>query len=226
MPDASFFENCAFVCIDIQESQRTNVTTISKAWEEMGYTIADCQAATDFLYDVAMPNARKAADACRALKLPMVFVHWGCLFKDGMDLEPRVRRAFITGEGNNPEKWTPLASATRPAEILGIREGEYVLPKAGQDAFPSCNIGYLLENLEAKNLVFVGGHTNPGGCLGQTARSARTRGYKILCIEDATFDAGESTRKKGIASVPFDYVVTASQFLKLTEEAQARRDEK
>jgi len=224
MPDVSFFENCVFVCIDIQEGKRTEVTTISKAWEDMGYTVADCQAATDFLYDVAMPNARKVADACRALKMPMVFVHWGCLFKDGMDLEPRVRKAFIASEGNNPQKWAPHVSTTRPAEILGIREGEYVFPKAAQDAFPSCNIGYVLENLGAKDIVFVGGHANPGGCLGQTARSARNRGYKILCVEDATFDAGESTRKKGIASVPFDYVVTAGQFLRLTEEAQAARN--
>jgi nicotinamidase-related amidase len=226
MPDVSFFENCVFVCIDIQEGKRTEVTTISKAWEDMGYTVADCQAATDFLYDVAMPNARKVADGCRALGMPMVFVHWGCLFKDGMDLEPRVRKAFVASEGNNPQKWAPHVSTTRPAKILGIREGEYVFPKAGQDAFPSCNIGYVLENLGAKNIVFIGGHTNPGGCLGQTARSARNRGYKILCVEDATFDAGESTRKKGIASAPFDYVVTAEQFLRLTEEAQAARNKK
>ena len=152
MPDASFFQKSVFVCIDIQEGQRTKVTTISKAWEEMGYTVADCQAAGDFCYDVAMPNARKVADACRALRLPMVFVHWGCLFKDGLDLEPRVRRAFIASEGNTPEKWVPLAATNRPAEILGIREGEYAW-KTGQDAFPSCNIGYVLENLDEEHRV-------------------------------------------------------------------------
>jgi len=223
VPDTLFFKNCAFVCIDIQEEPRSKPTSISKEWEKSGYTVADCQAAVDFLYDVAMPNARKVADSCRALQLPMVFIHWGCLFKDGMDLDPRVRRAFVAGEGNDPAKWTPLASTTRPAEILGVREGEYVLAKTGQDAFPACNIGYVLENLGIKNIVFVGGHTNPGGCLGQTARSARKRGYKILCVEDATFDAGESTRKKGIDSVPFDYVVTTEQFLALTEHVKAKQ---
>ncbi|HUW61626.1 MAG TPA: isochorismatase family protein [Candidatus Bathyarchaeia archaeon] len=222
-PDTSFFSDCAFVCIDIQEEQRTKVTSISKEWEASGYTVADCQAAVDFCYDVAMPNARKVADGCRGLELPMVFVHWGCLFKDGMDLEPRVRRAFVAGEGDNPAKWTPLAATTRPAAILGVREGEYVFPKTAQDAFTSCNIGFLVENLGIKNIVFVGGHTNPGGCLGQTGRSAHKRGYKILCVEDATFDAGESTRKKGIESVPFDYVVSTEQFLKLTERAKAKQ---
>ena len=222
MPEISFFKNCVFVCIDIQEGKRTPVTEIPKAWEEMGYTTADCQAATDFLYDVAMPNARKVADACRALALPMIFVHWGCLFKDGMDLEPRLRKNFIATEGYNPDKWVPHVSSTRPAEILGVRDGEYILPKAAQDAFPSCNIGYVLENLDAKNIVFIGGHTNPGGCLGQTARSARQRGFKILCVEDATFDAGESTRKKGIDSVPFDHVMTTEQFLKLAEECPVK----
>jgi nicotinamidase-related amidase len=126
----------------------------------------------------------------------------------------------MAGQGNDPEKWTPLASTTRPAALLGVRDDEYVLSKSGQDAFISSNIAFLLENLEIKNIVFVGGHTNPGGCLGQTARSARNRGYKILCVEDATFDAGESTRKKGIDSVPFDYVVTTEQFLQLTEQAK------
>jgi hypothetical protein len=69
--------------------------------------------------------------------------------------------------------------------------------------------------------VFVGGHTNPGGCLGRTARSARERGYRILCVEDATYDAGESTRRKGIESVPFDYEVSTCQFLGMVEEGRA-----
>ncbi|MCX5772324.1 MAG: hypothetical protein NTZ09_18910 [Candidatus Hydrogenedentes bacterium] len=120
-PEASFFADCAFVCIDFQEEQRSKVTSISKEWEASGYTVADCQAAVDFCYDVAMPNARKVADGCRSLGLPMVFVHWGSLFKDGMDLEPRVRRAFVAGEGDDPAKWTPLASTTRPAERAGCR---------------------------------------------------------------------------------------------------------
>jgi hypothetical protein len=67
----------------------------------------------------------------------------------------------------------------------------------------------------------IGGHTNPGGCLGQTAKSARERGYTILCIEDATFDAGESTRIPGIAAVPFHYVMRTREFVKLAKEAQA-----
>ena len=38
-------------------------------WKEMGFTLEDCHAATDYLFDVAKPNARKVADACRELDL-------------------------------------------------------------------------------------------------------------------------------------------------------------
>lgn len=222
-PPPSFFDNCVFVCIDIQEGGEGPVTSIPEGWKEIGYTIEDCQAAADFLCKVTKPNARQVADACRALELPMIFIHWGCLFEDGMDLDPRIRRGWAEDKTVKLENVVPHISkpSSQPDKCLGIRDGEYVLAKSAQDAFPSCNIGYILENLEAKNIVFVGGHTNPGGCLGQTAKSARERGYIILCIEDATFDAGESTRIPGIAAVPFHYVMKTREFVKLAKEAQA-----
>ena len=223
VPPLSFFDNCVFVCVDIQEGGVGPVRSISEGWKKIGYTIEDCQAAVDFLRDAAKPNARRVADACRALRLPMVFVHWGCLFEDGMDLDPRIRRGWAEDKTVKLKKMVPHISkpSSQPDKCLGIQDGEYVLPKSAQDAFPSCNIGYLLENLEARNIVFVGGHTNPGGCLGQTAKSARERGYTILCIEDATFDAGESTRIPGIAAVPFHYVMKTQEFAELAKEAQA-----
>jgi nicotinamidase-related amidase len=222
-PPLSFFEDCVFVCVDIQEGGEGPVTSIPEGWEKIGYTIDDCQAAADFLCKVAKPNARQVADACRALELPVIFIHWGCLFEDGMDLDPRIRRGWAEDKTVKLENVVPHISkpSSQPDKCLGIRDGEYVLAKSAQDAFPSCNISYVLENLEAKNIVFVGGHTNPGGCLGQTAKSARERGYTILCIEDATFDAGESTRIPGIAAVPFHYVMRTREFVKLAKEAQA-----
>jgi nicotinamidase-related amidase len=216
-----FFQNCAFVCVDIQPGQRSHMSEadVPKLWHKIGFTAADVNAATDYAFDVAYPNARKVVDACRDLRLPMIFVHWGCLFRDGMDLDPEVRKELQGQHGTNYLAWGHCVqdSSARPAEELGVRPGEYVLPKSGQDAFRSSNIGFLLTNLHVKNIVFIGGHTE--ACLGKTAQSARQRGFRMLCVEDATFNARESTRRKGIKQAQYDYVVTTAQFLKLAKEA-------
>lgn len=215
-----FFQRCAFVCIDIQPAKRTHLeeTAVPKLWREMGFSAADVNAATDYAFDVAYPNARKVVDACRDLHMPMVFVHWGCLFRDGMDLDPAVRKEFLAQHGTNYEAWGHCVQddSARPAEGLGVRSGDYVLPKSGQDAFSSSNIGFLLTNLNVRNIVFIGGHTE--ACLGRTAKSAKERGFKTLCVSDATFNARESTRLKGIEQSNYDFVVTTDEFVQLVRD--------
>lgn len=215
-----FFQNCAFVCVDIQPGQRSHMreADVPKLWHQMGFTAADVNAATDFAFDVAYPNARKVVDACRSLHLPMIFVHWGCLFRDGMDLDPVVRKELQGQHGTNYSVWGHCVqdASARPAEELGVRPGDYVLPKSGQDAFRSSNIGFVLTNLNVRNIVFIGGHTE--ACLGRTAESAKQRGFRMLCVEDATFNARESSRQKGIEQTKYDHVVTTEQFLKLAKD--------
>ncbi len=219
MPDASFFQHCAFVCVDIQPGARTHLTAeqLPKSWQRNGFSAADVNAATDFAFDVAYPNARQVADTCRSLGLPMIFIHWGCLFKDGMDLDPEIRKSFLAEHGQDYETWGHRLGdpTSRPAEFMGVREGDYVMPKSGQDAFTSSNLKFVLTNLGTTNLVFVGGHT--GACLGKTALSAKRLGFRTLCIEDATFDARQSTRVKQIYESGFDYVITTEDFLKLAK---------
>ena len=94
-----------------------------------------------------------------------------------------------------------------------MRPGECVPPKSRQDAFTSSNLEFVLRNLDAKNLVFIGGHTE--ACLGKTARAAHQRGFRTLCIEDATNNPRESTRLKGIAEAQFDYVISTREFTTL-----------
>jgi len=225
LPAAAFLEHCAFVCVDVQEpGPRTHITDaqMSKEWKGFGFTAADVNAAVDYAYDVAYPNSRKVADACRSAGLPMVFVHWGCLFPDAMDLDPDIRRVFLDQFGIDYVKWGNRIGdpASRPAAILGVRPGEYVLPKSAQDAFRSSNLGFLLTNLGVKNLVFIGGHT--GACLGKTAASAKKAGYRVLCVEDATFDARESGRVRCIADTDYDYVVTTAEFEQFIRDHAAR----
>ncbi len=218
-----FFQNCAFVCVDIQPAKRQHMkeSDVPKLWRKAGFTVADVNAATDYAIDVAYPNARKVVDACRSLRLPMIFLHWGCLFRDGMDLDPEVRKELQGQHGTNYSVWGHCVqdANARPADELGVRPGEYVLPKSGQDAFGSSNIGFVLKNLNVRNIVFIGGHTE--ACLGKTARSARQRGYRTLCVGDATFNARESTRQKGIEEVQYDHVLTTAQFLQLVKEVAA-----
>lgn len=216
LPDAAFLKNCVFVCVDIQEpGPRSYLTeaSVPREWQRMGITAADANAAIDYTYDVAFPNARRVVEACRKLGVPMIFLHWGCLFADHMDLDPAIRQAFIAEHGPDHTKWHHHEGdpGTEPAKFLGIRAGEYVIPKSGQDAFDSSNIRNVLLNLGAKNLIMIGGHT--GACLGKTAASAKRAGYHLLCVEDATFDARQSTRLRWIEETGYDHVLKTDDFL-------------
>lgn len=214
---SAFLKDCAFVCVDLQEIPRIHMTEkqMPAGWKQQGFAVEDCNAATDYLFDTAMPNAAMVADACRAARLPMIFVHWGYLCEDGMDLDPETRRVFLHDIGPDPKKWPHHISdpTSRPAEALKVRKGEYVVAKSGQDAFNSSRIDFILKNLGVKNVIFVGGHTQ--GCLFRTATSAKRLGYNTLCVEDATWNARESSREQGIRDSGFDCVKTTEEVVAL-----------
>jgi len=226
LPELTFLEHCVFVSVDVQEpGPRRHITDeeMPKEWRGFGFTAADVNAAVDYAFDTAYPNSRRVADACRAAGLPMIFVHWGALFRDGMDLDPTVRRTFLAEHGSDYTKWGHHFGdpSSRPAALLGVRDGEYVLPKTAQDAFTSSNIQFVLTKLGAKNLVLIGGHT--GACLGKTAASAKRLGYKILVVHDATFDARESARLRCIEETGYDYAVSTAEFEQLLREANREK---
>lgn len=219
----TFFEQCAFVSVDFQDEpcstqSRRQYTpeTLPPSWKRAGITAEDANAADDFLHRVALPNACLVVEACRALGLPMIFVHWGYLFRDAVDLDPDIYAELLATLGPDTTCWPHHIDdpSSRPARQFCVRPGEYVLPKAAQDAFASSNLDYMLRNLACRHIVFVGGHTN--ACLGKTAGSARAKGYRTLCVEDATFAACESWRLKHVVG-HYDYVVTTQQFLALVE---------
>ncbi len=222
----AFFDHCAFVCVDFQDGARgpaVTEETLPPLWKKMGFTAEDVNAAIDFGWDVAYPNAIKVTDACRRAGMPMIFIHWGYLFENGMDLDPDIYRAMKEEHGEDYSKWSGYIGhpASQPAKWLNIQPGEYVLPKSAQDAFTSSNIHFVLQNLGVKHIVFIGGHT--GACLGKTATSAKKLGYEILCVEDATVDARESARLKNIKETGYDYVVSTADFLAYMEENTARK---
>jgi len=216
--DGSFFEDCAFVSVDIQEGMRPGPLTddqLPRQWKEMGFSAEDVNAANAFAWDVALPNAVKVAEACRNRGLPMIFIHWGYRFENGMDLDPDIRKAMLDEHGTDYAKWSGHIDqpGSQVARVLGT--GDYVLAKTAQDAFRSCSIEFVLRNLGIKRIVFVGGHT--GACLGKTAASAKRLGYTTLCVKDATNSARESSREKEIQESGYNYIVTTAEFLELVK---------
>lgn len=214
----SFLQDCVFVSVDFQGDGKLEPLTeanLPAVWREMGFSVNDVNAARDFALKTALPNAVKVADACRALGLPRIFIHWGYLFEDAMDLDPEIRASMCKEYGTDYARYGGYIEQpeSQPAAAFNIQRDDYVLPKAGRDAFDSSNIDFVLRNLETKNIVFVGGHTNAGGCLGKTARSAMKQGYKTLCIRDATFNARESTREQDIIDTKYSQVINTTEFL-------------
>ena len=108
----------------------------------------------------------------------------------------------------------------RPADFLGVRDGEYVLAKTHHDAFVSSNLDYVLKNLGVKNLVLIGGHTD--ACLGKTSVAAKERGYRTLCVEDATFAGLMSLWRPGLLNSRYDQIVTTEAFLELVASARKK----
>ncbi len=209
-------KRCVFVSVDIQEGMRPEPVQdgeLPALWRRLGFQAGDVNAANAHAWDVALPNALAVAEACRGAGMPRVFIHWGYLFEDGMDLDPETRRTMLENHGADCSEWAGHIAqpGSRPAAAFDIQPGDYVLPKAGQDAFASCNLDFVLRNLGAECLLMVGGHT--GACFGKTAASARKRGYTVVCIEDATTDARESTRRAHIEQAGCDYVVSTAELL-------------
>ena len=216
VPESSFFEHCAFVSVDIQEGTPPVPITeneVPPQWKSFGFTADDINAASRFAWDVALPNAVKVAEACRKRSLPMIFIHWGYFFEDGMDLDPDIRKTMLDEHGTDYARWSGYNGqpGSQVAKVLGVCPGDYVIAKAAQDAFRSSNIGFVLRNLGIKHIVFVGGHT--GACLGKTAKSAKRLGYTTLCVKDATNNARESSREKDIQETGYDYILTTAEFL-------------
>ncbi|HPO08301.1 MAG TPA: isochorismatase family cysteine hydrolase [bacterium] len=215
---ADLFQNAVLISVDIQNSKPgppVTEETMDKAWASWGFTPQDVNAANEFFFTSALPNAAKVVRYFHKRKLPVILIRWGCRFKDGMDLDPEVRSTLQIKQNGTSEGMVPLeddpGSQVHPA--LDPQPDDYILPKTAQDAFTSSNIGFVLENLRAKNLFLMGGHT--GACLGKTSKSAKERGYTILCIEDATFDATESRRIPNLNAVGYDYIYTTEQVLSL-----------
>jgi nicotinamidase-related amidase len=212
LPDASFFQECAFICVDLQQNgdvAETEPHYITEAqmpdlWKQMGFGFEDVNDAIRHAVTICLPNAARVTAACRRLGMPMIFIHWGSRYPDLIDIDPESRGELYFGPGSERNAYTP-ESHVRPAAALNVQPGEYVLAKTAQDAFIGTPLRFMLRNLGVKNLILIGGHT--GACLGKTSKSARSLGYRTLCVDDATNNAFESNRIAKILECGYDYIV-------------------
>ncbi len=212
LPDASFFHDCAFVCVDLQqngdvaetEPHYITETQMPTHWKQMGFGFEDVNDAIRYVVTYCLPNAARVTAACRRLGMPMIFIHWGSRYQDLMDIDPESRGELYFGPCNERNAYTPN-SHVRPAAALNVQTGEYVLAKTAQDAFIGTPLHFMLRNLGVKNLILIGGHT--GACLGKTSKTAKSLGYKTLCVGDATNNAFESNRIAKILECGYDYIV-------------------
>jgi nicotinamidase-related amidase len=212
---AGRFENAAFVSVDIQDGDSVHVREqdVDPEHAREGITAADVNAVSDYLRDVARPNAARLAAHFRERNIPVILVHWGFSLQGGLDLDPEVRDMLLARHGPDWKVWGHYIEnpGSRPWSGLNPQPTDVILAKTAQDAFRSCTIDFVLRNLGVKNLFLVGGHTN--GCLYQTGSSAVARGYGTVCIEDATWDFCMSRRLSGIQSVDYDVVCTTRDVL-------------
>ena len=225
LPDASFFQECAFICVDLQQNGdavETEPHYITEAqmpdlWKQMGFGFEDVNDAIRYAVTCCMPNAARVTAACRRLGMPMIFIHWGSRYPDLMDIDPESRGELYFGPGSERNAYTP-ESHVRPAAALNVQPGEYVLAKTAQDAFIGTPLHFMLRNLGVKNLVLIGGHT--GACLGKTSKSAKSLGYRTLCVDDATNNAFESNRIAKILECDYDYIVETVALESLTPQKE------
>ncbi len=211
-PDVSFFHKCAFICVDLQQNgdvAETEPNYLTEAqmpdlWKQMGFAVDDVNDAIRYAVTNCMPNAVRVTAACRRLGMPMIFIHWGSRYPDLADIDPEVRGELYYGPGSERNAYTP-ESHVRPADALNVQSGEYVMAKTAQDSFLGTPLDFMLRNLGVKNLILIGGHT--GACLGKTSKSAKSLGYRTLCVEDATNNAFESNRIAKILECDYDYIL-------------------
>lgn len=212
-------EDSALVVVDIQTGRnpanlintetipKPSELNIPKEWADAGVTAEDVIKAIEFGRDHALPNSIEAVKYFHNKKRPILYIRWGTYVKNALDMEPTVRKYHVMMIGTDSSKWGIEGNIIDP-RLTNVAEGIEIV-KTAHDAFISSNIDFVLKNLNVKTIFLIGGHTN--ACYLATAISAKKKGYNIVSLEDATTDAVESRRLKGIEKAKFDYVIKTEE---------------
>lgn len=116
-------------------------------------------------------NVARLTDAARKVGMPVVF---SC-------------DAHIPGLDKELELWGTHGikgtDAAQPLEMLGVCEGDYIIPKRRYDGFFQTDLDLTLRELGADTLIVCGADTNI--CVLQTLAGAYFRTYKTVVAADA-----------------------------------------
>lgn len=139
----------------------------------------------DRVENTLIPNQKKLADFFRKNNMPVIYLTFSPIRKDGKDLYPLGQ---ITQREN--EKIGIGFFDAENEKILGIREElevkeeDMVINKLSNGAFYTSSFDAALRNMGITTLFFAGVCTNM--CVESTAREAVDRGYNVILIDDAT----------------------------------------
>lgn len=136
---------------------------------------ADAEYAISRIETLAVPNARRLAEAFRANRSPVFYARCASLRGDGSDQTARHRAQGLV-----------CTTSSKEAQILdeiAPAAGDVVLTKTGSGAFTSTNLDHLLRNIGVSTLVVAGMWTN--SCVETTIRHAGDLDYRVVLVEDA-----------------------------------------
>lgn len=122
----------------------------------------------------AIPNIGKLIEAFRSHDLPIVYTRPDPLQQH---IGPATRRPDAAMDKDLSDAF---AGGIEP------RPGEIVMPKVKASVFFGTPISALLNRLDRRTLVLVGGTTS--GCIRASAVDATSYGFGVLVAEDAVFD--------------------------------------
>lgn len=151
-------------------------------------------------YRDRMLAARPVIDACRAAGIPPIFVQ-EVHRPDGIDFG-RELDGSETEHCYEDQPGTALAVAE-----MGIRPGDYTVPKRRYSAFFGTDLEILLKGLKAETLILVGGLTDV--CVHYTFVDAHQHDYHVRVIEDAV--AGSSLAAHEAALTAMEYLQTGAR---------------
>jgi biuret amidohydrolase len=136
----------------------------------------DAFAEYDKRFNVAIQNAARILNACRAKGIRPIHIKIQSLSGDAADTG-RLHKGigFLVPPGH---KWGDFISDVQPLP------GEIMMTKTCSSAFTGTMLNQVLRNLEIKEVIIVGFYTDQ--CVTTAARESADLGYDTMVVEDAT----------------------------------------
>ena len=217
--DAAFLREAAVVILGLGDVPRgeplSSEEQLPQRLRASGCTVAAYNDALAQRHEVCLPNAARLAAAARAAGRPLVILPWGFQCADGTDLSPHVYLRMQEDFGADAVAWPghPDSPERRPAPELAQADGDHVLHMAGDDAFTSTNLRFVLHNLGVKNLVLAGGPAETA--LARTLATAKKRGFATAIAVDATYAMREPVRLPSLEETVPEYSMETAALLAL-----------